>query len=130
MTLKVDEIFTKRLTEAINLSRHTRKGFAESIGVTESTVQRWLNGQAHPTMNKIQAIADLLEVSPQWLFGANEVSKRDRILESCNSTLKSIRELENLEVAQEAIQAIYEGESSKYANELDEELDSFKDKIG
>lgn len=40
--------------------------------VTQQAVRKWLNGEAVPSLDKIKALAEWLEVRPQWLHYGEE----------------------------------------------------------
>lgn len=106
---RVDEIFTIRFRQCLDNSSYTRKAFAETIGVTEQSIQRWLTGAAFPTMLKIQDIANTLGVSPQWLFGADEASPtRDAIISKITNEIHDLKSIEALEGVYMLIQRLKE----------------------
>lgn len=111
MTEKMNEIFSMRFREAIDRMPLTRRDFANLIGVTESTVQNWLNGSSSPNLAKIDDISHALGVSPRWLFGANEeVPMRDSLIVRGQMALYQIEDMENLRLAVEAIENIREAD--------------------
>lgn len=69
--------FSARLHEACrkqSLDHHGRGVIlARALGVTPRAVGKWLNGEAIPRHGKIQALATLLNVTPEWLqLGSGE----------------------------------------------------------
>lgn len=71
------EEFSKRLRKALldgGFATESPTRLAENFNgqypdrrVTQQAVRKWLNGEAIPSHNKIQALAAWLEVSPHWL---------------------------------------------------------------
>lgn len=63
--------FSTRLNQACqqqSLESHGRGVIlARALGVSPRAVGKWLNGEAVPRYGKIQALAKLLQVSPEWL---------------------------------------------------------------
>jgi transcriptional regulator with XRE-family HTH domain len=120
MSKNVDVIFTERFTRALDDSGYTRKAFGEALGLTETSIQRWIRGESHPTMNKIQQVADLLNKSPQWLFGAEEISPREKIETKIIEKLKTIQKINNLETVLMSIEAVKRGEDNSMTEEKEE----------
>jgi transcriptional regulator with XRE-family HTH domain len=108
----VSVIFTERFIEALDRSSYTRKAFAEALDITENSVQRWIRGGTYPTMNKMQQVADLLKVSPQWLFGADEISPREKIESEIMDKIKLVQKIQNLETILMSIEAVKRGEDA------------------
>lgn len=53
----------------------SQEKLAESIGVNRNTVMRTENGEHIPRADKIAAICEVLHVTPNELFGLNDLSK-------------------------------------------------------
>lgn len=63
------EVFTRRLRQRIDHLGANQKEMAKSLHTTPSTIQRWLKGENWPSSEVICQLADLLNVTPQWLLG-------------------------------------------------------------
>jgi len=71
-------LHNQRLREALDASGLTQTGFAEAIGVSQSTVSMWLSGVRRPDRKLIHTIAGVLRVSPTWLdYGEGEGPQED-----------------------------------------------------
>lgn len=66
---KLREIFKDRLRLRLDQKNITQQALANEIGVTLSTVQKWVQGLRWPQSEIICQLADALDVTPQWLLG-------------------------------------------------------------
>ena len=62
-------LFSVRLKELRLKKGLTQTELGEKVGVKQSTFTNWENGKREPNFETIIKIADLLEVSVDWLFG-------------------------------------------------------------
>jgi len=62
-----DRLKTLRTTNNLN-----QKAFAESIGITQSTLSSYENGNAAPSNDVLVEIATIYGISLDWLFGLTE----------------------------------------------------------
>lgn len=53
----------------------TQKELSEKIGVTEQAVSKWERGKSYPSIDVIQAMTNILDCSPNDLFGYTEGEK-------------------------------------------------------
>ena len=110
--LDINVIFSQKIRKLVDQSGLTRAAFGEKVGVTETTVQRWIKGENSPKLSKINEIADIFNIHPQELLGISPVEmRRDELLLSVIDTAQKIRSISGLQAALEAIDAICEGES-------------------
>lgn len=65
-------IFPQRLKELRFEKGLTQKELAEQIGIKRNTYSDWENGKTEPSFENIVKLADLLEVSLDWLFGRDK----------------------------------------------------------
>lgn len=63
------KVFSERLKELRLKKGLTQTELGEKVGVKQSTFTNWENGKREPNFETIIKIADLLEVSLDWLFG-------------------------------------------------------------
>lgn len=63
------KIFGKRLREVRKSKKLTQKELAEQIGIKRNTYSDWENGKTEPSFENLVKLADLLDVSLDWLFG-------------------------------------------------------------
>ena len=67
--LIISNVFPQRLKE-IRIKRGlTQTEVGEKVGVKQSTFTNWENGKREPNFEIVIKLADLLEVSVDWLFG-------------------------------------------------------------
>lgn len=63
--------FPSRLKEAMCIRRMSGAELARRMDVARSTVSQWSTGKYDVTNAKIMEMGIILDVSPEWLFGAN-----------------------------------------------------------
>lgn len=62
-------IFTERLKELRLKKGLTQTELGEKVGVKQNTFTNWENGKREPSFENLIKLADLFEVSLDWLFG-------------------------------------------------------------
>ena len=65
-------IFPQRLKELRFEKGLTQKELAEQIGIKRNTYSDWENGKTEPSFENLVKLADLLDVSLDWLFGRDK----------------------------------------------------------
>ena len=77
------KIFAKNLTALLKKNDITQLWIADKLGVSSSTVSDWCNGNKAPRMDKIQSLADLLNVPVSFLTSSavsdEEITNRERL---------------------------------------------------
>ena len=68
----VRKIFTDRLSRASVSADVSQSFIAKELKTSRNTVNRWFNGHSFPEPETIDQLAEILGVTPQWLFGAND----------------------------------------------------------
>lgn len=63
------DIFIKRLQKVLEEKNITQREFARLVGVTEVTISRYLNGERKPRIEIIDRMAEVLNVSTDYLLG-------------------------------------------------------------
>lgn len=66
--ISLRECFADGLTHLLSGKDLTQAEFARKIGVTPTSVSRWLNAKELPTANTMDKIADFFQVHPAFLF--------------------------------------------------------------
>lgn len=66
------KMFEKRLREVRKSKKTTQKELAEQIGIKRNTYSDWENGKTEPSFENLVKLADLLDVSLDWLFGRDK----------------------------------------------------------
>ena len=61
--------FTDRLKTLRKEKKLTQKELAEQIGIKQNSYSDWETGKNEPSFENLIKLADLLEVSLDWLFG-------------------------------------------------------------
>lgn len=63
------KVFSERLKELRLKKGLTQTELGEKVGVKQNTFTNWENGKREPNFENLIKLADLLEVSLDWLFG-------------------------------------------------------------
>ena len=66
------EVFKKNLIEPRKLHHLTQRQVAERLGIAQPSYIRYENGKAEPTLENLVKIADLYDVSIDFLCGRKE----------------------------------------------------------
>lgn len=65
-------IFSERLKELRKRKNLTQKELAEQIGIKRNSYSDWENGKTEPSYENLVMLADLFDVSLDWLFGRDK----------------------------------------------------------
>jgi len=65
------EVFSSRLKAALEKSGKSQTQVAHDIGMSKSMISNYLSAKSMPESDRLYNIANLLNVDPAWLFGAN-----------------------------------------------------------
>ena len=63
--------FSARLCEALELRNMTAAELSRKLNINEGTVSQYKKGLYEPKQRRLQAIAEILNVSIPWLMGAD-----------------------------------------------------------
>ena len=66
------KIFQERLIEQRKLNNMTQRQMAEHLGIAQPSYIRYENGSAEPTLESLVKIAELFDVSVDYLLGRKE----------------------------------------------------------
>ena len=66
------DVFKNNLIELRKLNRLTQRQVADKIGITQPSYIRYENGKAEPSLENLVKIADLFDVSIDYLCGRKE----------------------------------------------------------
>jgi transcriptional regulator with XRE-family HTH domain len=70
----INKVFGKRLRQALVEREIQQKDFAEALGVSYKTMSGYIQGHTSPTLEKLAAIAEKLDISADYLLGlSNEI---------------------------------------------------------
>lgn len=66
------KIFGARLREVRKSKKITQQELADRLGIKRNTYSDWENGKTEPTFEILVKLADLFDVSLDWLFGRDK----------------------------------------------------------
>ncbi len=69
MEMEFMTIFSKRLKKLRKNKGLKQQQIADEIGVNRGSYSNWEKGKREPSFENLLKLADLLEVSLDWLFG-------------------------------------------------------------
>lgn len=67
------KIFQKRLQEQRELFKYTQREMAEKLDISQPSYIRYENGTSEPTQENLVKIADIFDVSVDYLLGRKEL---------------------------------------------------------
>lgn len=86
--------FAKRLRIAMQYRECSGRKLCEMIGAHRSTVSQYLNSICEPKQEKLLAIAQALNISPEWLAGEDVSMLSSPKYEKVVSIIKNLNENE------------------------------------
>lgn len=93
------EIFARNLKRYMKMMGRTQKDLAQAVKVSSGTASDWANARIYPRMDKIQEIADFLDISKSDLVEDVNITKEtvsnedQRVLDLFHKVPKEKREL-------------------------------------
>lgn len=66
------KIFRENLKELRKLYGYTQRQVAEKLGISQPSYIRYENGSSEPTLENLVKLADLFDVSADYLLGRKE----------------------------------------------------------
>jgi len=66
------KVFCDRLIEQRKLNKLTQRKVAESLGITQPSYIRYEKGDSEPTLENLVKLADLFDVSIDYLLGREQ----------------------------------------------------------
>ena len=66
------KIFGERLREVRKSKKITQQEVADRLGIKRNTYSDWENGKTEPTFEILVKLADLFDISLDWLFGRDK----------------------------------------------------------
>ena len=67
------KIFQERLIEQRKIYKYTQKQIAEHLNMAQPSYIRYENGSSEPTLENLVKLADLFDVSIDYLLGRKEI---------------------------------------------------------
>ena len=66
------KIFQERLIEQRKLNQYTQRQISEYLGIAQPSYIRYENGSSEPSLENLLKLADLFDVSVDYLLGRKE----------------------------------------------------------
>ncbi|MGN0796803.1 MAG: helix-turn-helix domain-containing protein [Christensenellales bacterium] len=66
------KVFQDRLRQERENNHFTQRDMAEKIGITQPSYIRYENGKSEPTLENLVRIAEILDVSIDYLLGKSD----------------------------------------------------------
>lgn len=98
-TTKSKEIFARNLRRYMKMMGRTQKDIAQALKVSSGTASDWANARVYPRMDKVQEIADFLNISKSDLVEDVNITKEtvsdadQRVLDLFHKVPEEKREL-------------------------------------
>ena len=108
---KLGHDFSIRLKSLVKAKNLPQRQLSKEIGVSTTTLQRWLNGQI-PSDESLDLLSKYFNVEPEWFLGL-DVDKRHSMVFECMDELRGIKKKENLERALYLIRQIRQAEDEE-----------------
>ncbi len=67
------KVFEKNITELRKLNKLTQRQMAEKLGITQPSYIRYENGTSEPKQEVLVKIADIFDVSIDYLLGRADI---------------------------------------------------------
>ena len=94
MKQQIKETFSKRLAETLEKRGMTQTELAKLVGITKISVNQYIKGKTLPKTEYLDKISEVLQVSPNWLYGYEDNKEEPQ-----NNPNSSIYEKVNKEFA-------------------------------
>ena len=65
----IENALFRKIKDPKKRKKLTQKELAEQIGISQKSYSHWETGKNEPSFENLIKLADLLEVSLDWLFG-------------------------------------------------------------
>ena len=66
------KIFQERLIEQRKINKFTQRQVADNLGISQPSYIRYENGTSEPNLTSLSKLADLFDVSVDYLLGRTE----------------------------------------------------------
>lgn len=120
-----NNIFAVRLRELINATEKKQQEIADNIGVSRQALNKWVNGETIPDIFSAAKIADLFNISTDYLTGRTGTkSVSPEIQAACEVTGLSEKTIKNIIKLKQAPAA--EKEFARMAHIIDLLIDDLK----
>lgn len=85
--------YSIRLRDTLDLLDIKQSELARKTGVTEATISSYINAKKTPQLSVVEKIADVLNVSVDYLLGRSNNLQRDNILDISNLSQKELNDV-------------------------------------
>lgn len=108
MTDKKEKKFIKKLKLAMLESGLTQTDLAKKIGITQSSITKWIDGTNNPKISTLEKVAKATGKSVNYFFDNSPVGDGNNIVHgshnqtACKDTVSLEKEIELLKAKQEA----------------------------
>ncbi len=92
------EKFAQRFSELLTEHHSDINFLVNQLGVSKSTISRYLNAKMTPKLTTIKVLADIYNVNPAWLMGY-DVSKNSTVETYAKNYINNIEELKSVMLA-------------------------------
>ena len=86
--------FSDRLRELVNIKAVTQRDFAEAVNISASTMSAYLKGQKKPSLDTLINIANVYDISIDWLCGLADEQQSSRKVKTYSDVIKRLFEIE------------------------------------
>lgn len=70
-------LFCQRLNEALSTKRIKQSELSQKTGINKGLISRYVRGEVQPIGKNLVKIAQVLDVSPFWLYGVEKLPEED-----------------------------------------------------
>lgn len=108
MTEKKEKDFIKKLKLAMLESGLTQTDLAKKIGITQSSINKWIDGTNNPKLSTLEKVAQATGKPVNYFFDNSPVGDGNNIVHgshnqtACKDTVSLEKEIELLKAKQEA----------------------------
>lgn len=90
MSTQNEKIFGERLDLAIRMAGLKKGEVAKAVGVSNSTVTNWLQGEHFPEIQALLTLCAFLKVTPNWILGIEDASPEKESKEMAGPSLVAV----------------------------------------
>ena len=86
----VNEQFCERLARAVHIKGISVRKVAKLVGVSETSVSKWMSGDAEPRSDLVPKLAGTLSVSMRWLLTGEDEAELPQDSETLSPDLQAL----------------------------------------
>ena len=84
-------LFCQRLSEALSTKRIKQSELSQKTGINKGLISRYIRGEVQPIGKNLVKIAQVLDVSPFWLYGVEKLPDEDMVFFDDLNDVKPMR---------------------------------------